>query len=205
MFSGLFYKIPGMEETKPLSDKERLNAERKELNLLIGRGISFDVKRTVYRRRPGLLGIFRGKVPVPEVVSYRIQEPTLSTLDRMSALQVDLDINEDAMRSEGALREARHMTGAHSRRLARIVATAVMGQDYVQIHQKGGRTVYLNDDAGLDELTDILFNGLAPSQLAELVIYINTISNLGDFCNSIRLMSAVRTTMPIRVEENKEG
>jgi hypothetical protein len=194
-----------MEETKPLSDKERLNAERKELNLLIGRGISFDVKRTVYRRRPGLLGRFRGKVPVPEVVSYRIQEPTLSTLDRMSALQVDLDINEDAMRSEGALREARHMTGAHSRRLARIVATAVMGQDYVQIHQKGGRTVYVNDDTGLDELTDILFNGLAPSQLAELVIYINTISNLGDFCNSIRLMSAVRTTMPIRVEENKEG
>ena len=193
------------KESKPLSDREKLDAERRELNLLIGRGISFDVKRTVYKKRPGLLGKLRARIPVQEVVSYRIQEPTLSTLDRMSALQVDLDINEDAMRSEGALREARHMTGAHSRRLARIVATAVMGQDYVQIHQKGGRTVYVNDDAGLDELTDILFNGLAPSQLAELVIYINTISNLGDFCNSIRLMSAVRTTMPIRVEENKEG
>lgn len=205
MFSGLFYKIQGMEETKSFSDKEKLMAERKELNLLIGRGISFDVKRTVYKKRPGLLGKLRARIPVPEVVSYRIQEPTLSTLDRMSALQVDLTINEDALRSEGALHEARYLTGEHSRRLARIVATAVMGQDYVQIHQKGGRTIYVNDDAGLEELTDVLFHGLAPSQLAELVVYINTISNLGDFCNSIRLMSAVRTTMPIRVEENNEG
>lgn len=205
MFSGLFYKNPGMEETSPLSEKEKLAAERKELNLLIGRGISFDVNRTVYRKRPGLIGVLRKRIPVPEVVSYRIQEPTLSTLDRMSALQIDLDINEEAMKSEGALREARRMTAEHSRRLARLVATAVMGQDYVQIRQVGGRTAYSNDDAGLEKIADVLFHGLTPSQLAELVVYINTISNLGDFCNSIRLMSAVRTTMPLRVEENKEG
>lgn len=123
----------------------------------------------------------------------------------MSALQVDLDINEEAMRSDRALYEARHLTGEHSRRLARIVATAVMGQDYVQIRQVGGRTIYSNDDAGLEEIADVLFHGLTPSQLAELVVYINTISNLGDFCNSIRLMSAVRTTMPLRIEEDKEG
>ena len=193
------------KESKPLSDKEKLDAERRELNLLIGRGISFDVKRTVYKKRPGLLGRFRKRVPVPEVVTYWIKEPTLSTLDRMSALQVDLNINEEAMRSDQALHEARHLTGEHSRRLARIVAIAVMGQDYVQIRQEGGRPVYTNDDAGLEEISGVLFHGLAPSQLAELVVYINTISNLGDFCNSIRLMSAVRTTMPLRVEENNEG
>lgn len=193
------------KESKSLSDREKLDAERRELNLLIGRGISFDVKRTIYKNRPGLLGRFRRRVPTAEVVTYWIKEPTLSTLDRMSALQVDLDINEEAMRSDQALHEARHLTGEHSRRLARIVATAVMGLDYVRIREVGGRTVYTNDDAGLEEITDVLFHGLAPSQLAELVVYINTISNLGDFCNSIRLMSAVRTTMPLRVEENNEG
>jgi hypothetical protein len=194
-----------MEEQKPLSDKEKLEAERKELNLLIGRGISFDIKRTLLKRRPGILGFLRGRISVDTVESFRIQEPTLSTLDRMSALQVELTIDEEAMKSDKALQEARHLTGEHSRRLARVVATAVMGQDYLQIHQKGGRTVYVPDDAGLDELTDVLFYGLTPSQLAELVVYINTISNLGDFCNSIRLMSAARTTMPLRIEENKEG
>lgn len=193
------------KEPKPLSDKEKLDAERKELNLLIGRGISFDVKRTVYKRHPGLLGRFCKKIPAEEVVSFAIKEPTLSTLDRMSALQVDLDINEEALRSEGSLHEARSLTGQHSRRIARIVATAVMGQDYTRIHQVSGRTVYVNDDSGLDELTEVLFHGLTPSQLAELVVYINAISNLGDFCNSIRLMSAVRTTMPLRIEGNNEG
>ena len=193
------------KEQKPLSDKERLTAERKELNLLIGRGITFNVKRTIFKRRPGLMGRLGKRIPAEEVVSYRIQEPTLSTLDRMSALQVDLDINEEVMRSDQALQEARHLTGEHSRRMARIVATAVMGQDYVQITQVGGRTVYSNDDAGLEAITDVLFHGLAPSQLAELVMYINTISNLGDFCNSIRLMSAVRTTMPLRIEADNGG
>lgn len=208
VFGAFLQKPTGVkkdEESKSFSDHEKLAAERKELNLLIGRGISFDVKRTIYKRRPGLMGRFRKRIQAAEVVTYWIKEPTLSTLDRMSALQVDLDINEEAMRSDRALYEARHLTGEHSRRLARIVATAVMGQDYVQIRQVGGRTIYSNDDAGLEEIADVLFHGLTPSQLAELVVYINTISNLGDFCNSIRLMSAVRTTMPLRIEENKEG
>lgn len=194
-----------MEEKKPLTDKEKLDAERKELNLLIGRGISFDVKRTIYRRRPGLLGRIRKRVPEPEVVSYRIQEPTLSTLDRMSALQIELNIDEEKMKSEDALNEARRLTGEHSRRMARIVALAVMGQDYVTIQQTGSRQKYMYDNRGLDDLTEVLFHGLTPSQLAELVVYINTISNLGDFCNSIRLMSAVRTTMPTLIEADKKG
>ena len=193
------------KEPKPLSDRERLEAERKELNLLIGRGITFDVKRTIFKRRPGLMGRLSKRIPAEEMVSYRIQEPTLSTLDRMSDLQIELDINEEVMRSDQALHEARYLTGEHSRRLARIVATAVMGQDYVQIRQSGGRTVYSNDEAGLEEIADVLFHGLTPSQLAELVVYINTISNLGDFCNSIRLMSALRTTMPLRIEGNSGG
>jgi hypothetical protein len=193
------------QETKPLSDKERLEAERRELNLLIGRGITFDVKRTIRKRKPGILGLLGGRVQEEVTESFRIHEPTLSTLDRMSALQIELSIDEEKMRSEGALSEARRLTGEHSRRLARIVALAVMGQDYVSITQEGSRQVYRYDNKGLKDLTDVLFYSLTPSQLAEVVVYINTISNLGDFCNSIRLMSAARTTMPALVEENKKG
>jgi hypothetical protein len=208
VFSGLFYKnqLPDMEqETKPLSDKERLEAERRELNLLIGRGITFDVKRTIRKRKPGILGLLGGRVQEEVTESFRIHEPTLSTLDRMSALQIELSIEEEKLSSDGAFGEAWKLTKENSRRMARIVALAVMGQDYVSITQEGSRHVYRYDNKGLDELSEALYHSLTPSQLGEIIVLINALSNLADFTNSIRLMSGTRTTMPHRIEANNEG
>ena len=54
----------------------------------------------------------------------------------------------------------------------------------------------------LNELTSLFTRRIKPSRLYQIYILIQTMCNLGDFLNSIRLMSADRTTMPIRIEEN---
>lgn len=180
---------------------KEIEQERQELDLLIGKGVNIDVEREIFVKQPGLFGYFKKRVKKTEKLRFNIQEPTLSTLDRISSEQIDLSIDEKLMTSEKALCEARKLTKEHSRRLAKIVAIAVLGQDYVIAYQKGNNTVYSYDNSKLNELTDIFFNSVKPSMLLQYALAINSISNLGDFTNSIRLMSANRTTMPILIEQ----
>lgn len=182
-----------------------IEQEKKELDVLIGRGMSFEVEQTFFRRRKGLKGYFSKREKVTETVKYFIQEPTLSTLDRIAAEQVELVIDENIMSSETGINEARRLTADHSMRMAKIIAIAVLGEDYVKPIEHGGGYRYHYDDKRLKELTKVFFTFIRPSKLFKLTLMVNTISNLGDFTNSIRLMSANRTMMPIRIEENNEG
>lgn len=184
--------------------KDNIEIERQELDLLIQRGISFEVERVIYKRPKGLLGWLRKGIPEKQLLRYKVEEPTLSTLDRISAEAIELSIDESKMQSSGAINEARKLTQQHSHRLARIVAIAVLGQDYVHITQEGPRARYRYDNKSLERLTNLFFHNVKPSKLVELVGIISTMSNLGDFCNSIRLMSANRTTMPIRIEAEED-
>lgn len=136
---------------------------------------------------------------------HRVQEPTLAVLDLIAAEQIELVIDEKLMTSEDALCIARKLAKQHARRMAKIVALAVLGEDYIKATQVGARVKYEHDDKRLDELTDLFFSRIKPSRLTELVSMISAMSNLGDFTNSIRLMSAARTTMPILVEEKLKG
>lgn len=187
-----------------MTEQEKLTAEKQELNLLIDRGMSFQVERTVHRKRKGLFSRLMKAVQEKEVLQFRIEEPTLSTLDRLSAEQVDIVIDEAALKSDVAISEAKKLTREHARRMSRIIAIATLGQDYVKATQIGARVKYERDDQKLDELTDLFLQHIKPSQLIQLTLMVNTMSNLGDFINSIRLMSAVRTTMPTLIEENKK-
>ena len=54
---------------------------------------------------------------------------------------------------------------------------------------------YEEDRCRLDELTDLFFHAVKPSELFQLTMTINAMCNLGDFIHSIRLMSAARTTV----------
>ena len=54
---------------------------------------------------------------------------------------------------------------------------------------------YEEDRRRLDELTDLFFHAVKPSELFQLTMTINAMCNLGDFIHSIRLMSAARTTV----------
>lgn len=179
--------------------------ERQELNALINRGMRFEVERTSFVRQPGLLGWLKKRKKHVERLTYKIQEPTLAVLDLIAAEQIDLHIDEIIMSSETGLQEARKIAKQHTKRLAKIVALAVLGEDYIRVTQVGARFKYDYDDKRLEELTNIFFSHIKPSRLFGLVSAINAISNLGDFMNSIRLMSANRTTMPILIEKNKEG
>lgn len=183
-----------------MTEEHKIEAEKQELNILVNRGVSFELDRTIYHKQKGLFGRFKKRIPVTEKLKFRIQEPTLSTLDRISAEQIELNIDERIMSSDAGLCEAKKLTKEHARRLAKIVALAVLGQDYVMTIQEGSRIRYEFDDKRLIELTDLFFNNIRPSKLMQLTLLVNTMSNLGDFTNSIRLMSGARTTMPIRIE-----
>jgi hypothetical protein len=182
---------------------ERIETERKELDRLLGNGAVFEVERPVFVRRKGVFGWLRRRVKTIETLKFSIQEQTLSTLDRISAEQVELGIDESIMQSEAGISHARGLAGKHAKRLARIIALAVMGQDYVIPIQKGARLVYAYDDKRLDELTELFFHNVKPSRLFQYCLLVGTTSNLGDFTNSIRLMSASRTTIPILIEADK--
>lgn len=189
---------------KELTPEQKIDSERRELNLLIGKGITFDLRIATLERLPGWSGFLRKKAKVLRDHKFHIQEPTLSTLDRLATEQLDLNIDESVMKSDQGIREAKSLTKKHSKRLARIIAIAVLGSDYMIPSMKAGVIRYEFNDARLNDLTELFFHQIKPSKLFELVLMINALSNLGDFCNSIRLMSAERTTMPIRIEENKQ-
>jgi len=188
-----------------MTDEKRLEQERQELNRMIGRGMAIEVDVPIRVKPKGFLGLFRKGTKKVERMRFVVHEPTLSTLDRLSAEQIELRIDEQQMRTEEGVSEAKRMAKQHSRRMARIVAIAVLGQDYVIAEQQGARVKYTYDDRRLNELTDLFFHNVRPSVLFDYVMLISTMSNLGDFTNSIRLMSAARTTMPILVEEGRKA
>ena len=180
---------------------DEIKTEKDELNLLINKGLSFKVERKIFKRQKGFLGYFKKPIQEIETLEFTIKEPTLSTLDRMSSEQINLSIDENLMNSDNAISESKKLINKHSKTCAKIIALAVLGQDYLICEQFGNSFKHKNDDKKLNELTELFFMNIKPSMLYQLYILVNTISNLSDFINSIRLMSANRTTMPIRIEQ----
>lgn len=187
-----------------MTDSEKIQAERNELNLLIDKGVNIEVERTIRVPIGRKYLLFKRYTAKIEKLKFTIKEPTLSTLDRLSAEQIELVIDEAKIKENG-LSEAKMLTSKQAHRMARIVAIAVLGQEYVITTQEGARIRYQYDDKKLNELTELFFINVKPSNLFQYTVLINSMSNLGDFTNSIRLMSAVRTTMPTLIEDKQKG
>lgn len=177
-------------ESKEYNDIE---AEKKEIRLLISKGISFVVDyteiQTVYIPRFSFCKWLKKKVATSEAKQreYVIQEPTLYTLDRLSAEYIEMIVDEEEIRN-APRQQARIYFQEHSKRMAKIVAIAVLGNEW--------------DNADkLSELSGFFFRWLKNSSLVELVQVIDLTNNLADFINSIRLLSSARTTIPNRVEK----
>lgn len=183
-----------------------LTQEQSELNALINRGVRFEVQDVEVRYKTFLGGILKKKTIEPITRSFVIEEPTLGTLDRLSSEWIEMAIDEEAIKGDDGMLQARKMTKRHALRCAKIIALAVLGSDYlIPRIGKGGVIRYIEDVTCLDELTSLFARSIKSSELYQLCVLINAMCNLGDFLNSIRLMSADRTTMPIRIEENSEG
>lgn len=173
--------------------------EANELNLLIKRGVKFDITYKVRKRKPGIKGFFQRKVKETITEAFEIQEPTLSVLDRLSELWLQIAIDEDSLKAGGTntLIEAKNIAHEHNRRAARIVAIAVLGEDYhVTEVLAGGRKKTYNDDKELDRLTELFHRTIKPSKLEGIANTVTAMANLGDFIGSMRLMTGARTTQP---------
>ena len=177
-------------ENKEYNDIE---AEKKEIRLLISNGISFTVEyvesKTVRIPRFSFCKWLNKKVTTTESKQreYVIKEPTLYTLDRLSAEYIEMLVDEVRIR-EAPRQEARLLFKEHSKRMAKVVAIAVLGNEW-------------DNEDKLSELSDFFFRWLKNSSLVELVQVIDLTNNLADFINSIRLLSSARTTIPNRVEK----
>lgn len=176
------------------------NQEKKELEILLDRGVKFEVTEIVTQRR----GLFR-RQRVPVRRSFVIKEPTLAVMDRMSLEWTQIKIDEGALTKgdNNTLQEARKVVTEQSHRMAVIVALAVLGEDYFTIDTRGHRGT---DEKELQRLASLFMHTIKPSKLAELSTIITNCSNLSDFIASTRLMSANRTTDPRinRVEKEED-
>lgn len=175
---------------------EALTREQTELRKMIGEGVTFDVEITHHRRKPGLLGYFRHREKITETKVYTIKEPTLATLDRLSLLWLRMEIDETKLGDDDYLRTARTLANKEAKQLAEVVATAVLGEDFYIATFDGTTYRRKEDRKALRDLTLLFFHTLKPSELLTLAIIITNVSNLGDFVNSMRLMSATRTSEP---------
>lgn len=169
------------------------------MNLLIQRGFTFEVEDEVVASEPRWLGLGRIRHIAKTKRKFKVEEPTLGTLDRLSAEWIELAVDEQKMKSpdiDEATQAARELVIRHTRRCARIIALAVIGREYYVTRLKNGKIERTADIERLEELTETFVRCIKPSDLHGIIAVINIICNLGDFVNAIRLMLPERTTMP---------
>ena len=186
-------------------EKKALTQERAELNALIGRGVSFEVEDVQVQSSPRFFGLFEKKSIVPVTRTFTISEPTLGTLDRLSAEWIEMAIDEEELKGKDAMYQARLLAKKHALRCAKVIALAVLGSDYLVPRSVSGGIAYDHDTKRLEELTALFARRIKPSELYQLYNLIGAMCNFGDFLNSIRLMSADRTTSPVEIEESNAG
>jgi hypothetical protein len=158
--------------------RNKKELEVNELNLLINKGFTFGVTH----RKPR--GLFKREITdVSE--SYTIKEPTLAVLDLLSAEYIKIDFDpESFIHSNNMVTALKQAVISNLETFARIVAIAVLGEDY-----------FLKGDKELRRLSLLFMHSLTPSKLYQIVLAIHAGANYADFLNSMRLMS-VRTTSP---------
>lgn len=189
---------------------KKLNQEKSELARMINEGFEFTVEGDLIECKPlkhPLLRALHVKHfhKVHRIQTFKISEPTLGTLDRLSKEWVELAIEDEGMKELDDISKARRFVAKDARRCARIVALAVMGSDYLKAKSHGRRMSFEADEVRCEELTDLFMRTVKPSQLYQMMVFISLACNLGDFLSSIRLMCANRTTMPNRIEDTEEA
>jgi hypothetical protein len=183
-----------MEEVEKLD----IELEREQLNLLIKRGVKFDVVTKIRKRKKGFNGFFQKPEVLEEVTTYEIHEPTLSVLDRLCDIWLDMALDEEALKEGAVIVEAKKTAKQNAKKMARVIAIAVLGEDYhITEITRTGKVKKYNDDKELNRLTNTFFHAIKPSKLALLSTTVTNVSNLADFITSMRLMSGARTTKPI--------
>ena len=153
-----------------MDERQKIDKEREALNALLDKGIKFEIPRRK----------MFGRERKPRY--FTIRQPYLGTMDHLAELFLEMNMNEDLIKAD-PLAQSRKLAYENSRRMSRVVAIAVLNS-YWRIKLFSGI------------LSRYFRWKITPSRLFQLTMIINTISNVGDFTNSIRLLSIVRTTEP---------
>ena len=150
-----------------------ITAQQNELRRLLNSGIPFELSVSKKIRKSGFLGFFKKKIKITEIRKFIIKEPTLQTLDKIAleALKINEKGLEEIDNIGGYIKKQRYY-----KTMAKIIAIAVAQ----------------NEDEE-QELEDIFFKTLKPSDLKMLVDLTDIASNMPDFINSILSVAAVKT------------
>lgn len=168
-----------------------MNKEEKECDLLSNKPFTFTIE---YQQR--FLWSW-----VTKRQTFEVHPPTLGTLDNISGLSATLELDEERVKKEGieSVNEAYNSLVKNSRKMARILAFAVVGDKYYcdyAIVPKTRLKIRRRRDSEVDALEELFHKCITPAQLTEMVERILAMSGLGDFMNAIRLLRMTRTTAP---------
>lgn len=179
---------------------EELEMEQSELNLLLEKGVRFEVEERIREKKKGFAGALGMTHIVTRTNSYMMKEFTLGVLDLLSAIWIKMHPKEDVIKQGGllAINEGERLVHEHSSDCARVVAIAVMGEDCFDILPNNERVC---KDREIEKLARQFKHSIKPSKLKQLTDVIVSISNLADFINSIQLMHATRTSQPTKTIE----
>ncbi|MDQ1088561.1 hypothetical protein [Siphonobacter sp. SORGH_AS_1065] len=159
---------------------DALQAEKQELDILIENGVKF---KTPIRSWLRLLSKTKER-------TFIIQQPYLGTLDYITAEYIRMDFSEERIK-EDPLGESKRLALVNAKRCAHIIALCILNSK-LKIALFSG------------VLTQYLLWRITPSKLFQIALLINTMSNIADFTNSIRLMSTnPRTTAPDLIEKKE--
>lgn len=154
-----------------MDEFDKVRAERKELDILLDKGMHFTVEKKSALR-------YFGK----KERKFVIRQPYLGTLDKLSSIALGMEINENKIQ-EDTLGEVKRLSVENVKKCSEYVAVAVLNSGWkIKLFSK--------------ILSKYFLWRLNPSKLFEIVYIINQLSNFLDFTNSIRLISATRTTAP---------
>ena len=152
--------------------------QQNELIRMINQGFPFEITIHKKIKKPGILGYFQKKVAASETRLFLIKEPTLATLDRIALESLDID-TEKFKDEEHFTNYLKKTNRLHYKKMAKIIAIACYDE-----------SKHINETE--DDLTELFFKCLRPSELNQIVQIMDVASNHTDFMNSTLLVTAAQ-------------
>ncbi|AQX52512.1 MULTISPECIES: hypothetical protein [Elizabethkingia] len=168
-------------------DSSHSAMSRREITKLINNGFPITLSETYVERKKGLLHLFSKPEKKTREVTYIIKELTFNIIDLIALESQGLNLKN----YEG--KEGLAFNNSISRNdikiMSKVIALAIMGTDYEYKVITGKREKYIRDEEGLKKIQNHLSQNLHPSDLFGILNLIDIHSNLGDFTNSIGLIT----------------
>lgn len=162
-------------------ENNTIKAEKLEADILIDRGMEFTTEKK------SLLKYFSKK----KQRTWLIKEPYAGTLDYITSVAVQINFDEVEINKD-PLTESKRLVHQHIHKCAEIIAIAVLNSKWrIKLFKR--------------IMTHYFLWRVTPSKLKDLASIISLMMNLKDFMISIRLTSAVRTTKPNLIEQDKKA